>query len=126
MSFHYDPTLEHRTTHAKWARGVAARHIGSQLFERLEGVNMRLGIRTIAWVIVVAASMCGADRQVQLEELLPPTGDVCITSSNYLLRPPDASRSIRVSPMAQECVERESQRSAIMGARRLTHYDNHP
>ena len=23
MSFHYDPTLEHRTTHAKWARGVA-------------------------------------------------------------------------------------------------------
>jgi hypothetical protein len=23
MSFHHDPTLEHRTTHAKWARGVA-------------------------------------------------------------------------------------------------------
>ena len=22
-SFHYDSTLEHRTTHAKWARGVA-------------------------------------------------------------------------------------------------------
>jgi anti-anti-sigma factor len=31
-----------------------------------------------------------------------------------------------VSPMAQECMERKSQRSAIMGARRLTHSDNHP
>jgi hypothetical protein len=118
---------------------------------------MRLGIRTIACVIVGAASICGADRQVQSEELPPPTGDVWITSSNYLLRPPDgadrqvqseelppptgdvwitssnyllrppdASRSHKVSPMAQECVERKSQRSAIMGARRLTHSDNNP